>query len=131
MHAIPTLSDTYSWQHQRLRIALIIIAAARDYHPPHITPNPSESSADDQLEDEGTTESRYLGQNSIAAFLTEEVRAGEPSADGDQDVIRKDIMPILGLQISTAPYPFMSQEDMDKIRLEITTALPSNREVLK
>src|ERR1700722_20042248 len=87
--------------------------------------------ADGHLEDEGTNESRYLGQNSIAAFLTEEARAGEPSIDGDQDVIRKDIMPILGLQISTSPYPFMSQDDMDKIRRGIASALPSNREVLK
>jgi hypothetical protein len=63
--------------------------------------------------------------------LTEEARAGEPSIDGDQDVIRKDIMPILGLQISTSPYPFMSQDDMDKIRRGIASALPSNREVLK
>lgn len=87
--------------------------------------------ADGHLEDEGTNESRYLGQNSIAAFLTEEARAGEPSIAGDQDVIKKDIMPILGLQISTAPYPFMSQDDMDKIRLQIASALPPNREVLK
>jgi hypothetical protein len=82
-------------------------------------------------EEDPTNESRYLGQNSIAAFLTEEARAGETSADGDQDVIRKDIMPILGLQISTAPYPFMSQEHMGRIRHEIAAALPSNREVLK
>ncbi len=72
-----------------------------------------------------------MGQNSIAAFLNEETRAGEASAAGEQDVIRKDIMPILGLQISTAPYPFMSQQHMDKIRSEIAAALPSGREVLK
>lgn len=82
-------------------------------------------------DEEDPNESRYLGQNSIAAFLSEETRAGEPSVDGEQDVIRKDIMPILGLQISTAPYPFMSQEHMDKIRSEIASALPSGREVLK
>jgi hypothetical protein len=87
--------------------------------------------ADGHIEDEATNESRYLGQNSIAAFLSEEARAGETSIVGDQDVIKKDIMPILGLQISTAPYPFMSQDDMDKIRLQIASALPPNREVLK
>ena len=90
-----------------------------------------ELDADGQIEDEATNESRYLGQNSIAAFLSEEARAGEPSVTGDQDVIKKDIMPILGLQISTSPYPFMSQEDMDKIRQQIASALPPNREVLK
>ena len=40
-------------------------------------------------------------------------------------------MPILGLQISTAPYPFMSKEHMDKIRHDIGAALPSDRDVLK
>ncbi len=83
------------------------------------------------VDDEEPNESRYLGQNSITAFLSEETRAGQASADGEQDVIRKDIMPILGLQISTAPYPFMSKEHMDKIRLDIAAALPSDRDVLK
>jgi hypothetical protein len=72
-----------------------------------------------------------LGQNSIAAFLNEETRAGEPIVDGEHDVIRKDIMPILGLQISSAPYPFMSKGHMDKIRHDIAAALPSDRDVLK
>lgn len=76
-------------------------------------------------------ESRYLGQNSIAAFLKEEAKAGEPSADSEHEVIRQDIMPILGLQISSAPYPFMSHEHMDKIRQDIAAALPQDREVLK
>ncbi|KAG0647645.1 Repressor of drug resistance 1 [Hyphodiscus hymeniophilus] len=82
-------------------------------------------------DDDDPDESRYLGQNSIAAFLSEETQAGEPSADGEQDVIRKDIMPILGLQISSAPYPFMSKEHMEKIRHDIGAALPSDRDVLK
>lgn len=82
-------------------------------------------------DEEDPNESRYLGQNSIAAFLSEETRAGEPAVDGEQDVIRKDIMPILGLQISSAPYPFMSKEHMDRIRLDIAAALPTDREVLK
>jgi len=72
-----------------------------------------------------------LGQNSIAAFLSEETTAAQPSADGEQDVIRKDIMPILGLQVSSASYPFMSKEHMDKIRHDIASALPSDRDVLK
>ncbi|PQE21690.1 fungal specific transcription factor domain-containing protein [Rutstroemia sp. NJR-2017a WRK4] len=76
-------------------------------------------------------ESRYLGQNSIAAFLSEETQAGSSPGDGEHDVIRKDIMPILGLQISSAPYPFMSKEHMDKIRHDIASALPSDRDVLK
>lgn len=82
-------------------------------------------------DDDDPNESRYLGQNSIAAFLSEETRTGESPADTEQDVIRKDIMPILGLQISSAPYPFMSKEHMDKIRHDIGTALPSDRDVLK
>jgi hypothetical protein len=40
-------------------------------------------------------------------------------------------MPILGLQISSAPYPFMSPSHMDKIRQDIAAALPSDREILK
>ena len=40
-------------------------------------------------------------------------------------------MPILGLQISSAPYPFMSTEHMGKIRQDITMALPSDRDILK
>lgn len=83
------------------------------------------------IDEEDPNESRYLGQNSIAAFLSEEAQAGESLADGEQDVIRKDIMPILGLQISSASYPFMSREHMDKIRLDIAAALPSDRDVLK
>ncbi|CAG8974134.1 hypothetical protein HYALB_00002771 [Hymenoscyphus albidus] len=79
-------------------------------------------------DDDDPNESRYLGQNSIAAFLSEEARA---PGEGEKDVIRQDIMPILGLQISTAPYPFMSKDHMDKIRLDIAAALPSDRDVLK
>jgi hypothetical protein len=93
---------------------------------------PSEGTTADPVSDEDDpNESRYLGQNSIAALLSEETRAGETVIDGEQDVIRKDIMPILGLQISSAPYPFMSKEHMDKIRPDIAPALPSDREVLK
>ncbi|KAH8653179.1 fungal-specific transcription factor domain-containing protein [Tricladium varicosporioides] len=82
-------------------------------------------------DEDDPNESRYLGQNSIAAFLSEETRAGQATGTSEQDVIKKDIMPILGLQISTAPYPFMSKEHMDKIRLDIAAALPSDRDVLK
>ncbi|KAL3424972.1 fungal specific transcription factor domain-containing protein [Phlyctema vagabunda] len=83
------------------------------------------------VEEDDQNESRYLGQNSIAAFLSEETRAGQSKGDGEQDVIRKDIMPILGLQISSDPYPFMSKVHMDKIRHDIASALPSDREILK
>lgn len=82
-------------------------------------------------DEEDSNESRYLGQNSIAAFLSEETKAGQPSGDGEQDVIRKDIMPILGLQISSAPYPFMSKDHMERIKDDIAAALPSDRDVLK
>jgi len=40
-------------------------------------------------------------------------------------------MPILGLQISSAPYPFMSTDHMGKIRQDITRVLPSDRDILK
>jgi len=63
--------------------------------------------------------------------LSEETQAGSSPGDGEHDVIRKDIMPILGLQISSAPYPFMSKDHMDKIRHDIASALPSDRDVLK
>jgi hypothetical protein len=83
------------------------------------------------VDEDDPNESRYLGRNSIAAFLSEEARTGQASADGEQDFIRKDIMPILGMQISSAPYPFMSEDHMDKIRHDIGAALPSDRDVLK
>lgn len=83
------------------------------------------------LTDDDPNESRYLGQNSIAAFLSEETRAGQPVNDRDHDVIRQDVMPILGLQVSSAPYPFMSSIHMDQIRHDIASALPSDRDVLK
>jgi hypothetical protein len=94
-------------------------------------PSSSDYAVNHLLDDDEANESRYLGQNSIAAFLSEETKAGEPSIDGEHDVIRQDIMPILGLQISTAPYPFMAPDHMDKIRQDIASALPSDREVLK
>ncbi|KAE9367696.1 hypothetical protein N431DRAFT_348541 [Stipitochalara longipes BDJ] len=89
------------------------------------------TTANRHQDDDDPNESRYLGQNSIAAFLSEETTAAQPSADGEQDVIRKDIMPILGLQVSSSSYPFMSKEHMDKIRHDIASALPSDRDVLK
>lgn len=75
-------------------------------------------------------ESRYLGQNSIAAFVNEEAIVNQPT-DQEHQGIRQDIMPILGLQTSSAPYPFMAKDHMDKIRGDIAAALPSDREVLK
>jgi hypothetical protein len=81
--------------------------------------------------DEEATESSYIGQNSIAALLSEEVQAQEPSGDGEHGVIQNDIMPILGLQPSSAPYPFMAPEHMDKIRHDIAKSLPSDKDVLK
>ncbi|KAK2625973.1 hypothetical protein QTJ16_004235 [Diplocarpon rosae] len=100
------------------------------------SPSSDESKKDEdrwpRTTDEGEpNESRYLGQNSIAAFLSEDAQIGEPSVDGEQDVIRKDIMPILGLQVSSASYPFMSRDHMDKIRQDIAASLPSDRDVLK
>jgi hypothetical protein len=60
-----------------------------------------------------------------------EARSGEQLGTDEHDVIRKDIMPILGLQISTDPYPFLSKTHMDKIRHDIGAALPSDKEILK
>lgn len=88
------------------------------------------SIADSAVDDLEPSESRYLGQNSIAAFLNDEAKVNEPT-DEEHQGIRQDIMPILGLQVSSAPYPFMSKDHMDKIRHDIAAGLPPDREVLK
>lgn len=81
--------------------------------------------ADLCADDDHAEESRYLGQNSIPAFLSEEARQGEGSD------VQRDILPILGLDISSSPYPFMSMEQLNKVRHEVSGVLPSNREILK
>ncbi|RDW59496.1 hypothetical protein BP6252_12583 [Coleophoma cylindrospora] len=108
------------------------VAGVKRGRSPDSEPRRDESDRWPKAADEDdSNESRYLGQNSIAAFLSEETRAGKTPGDGEQDVIRKDIMPILGLQISSDPFPFMSKAHMDKIRHDIAAALPSDREILK
>ncbi|TLS31419.1 hypothetical protein PpBr36_02498 [Pyricularia pennisetigena] len=82
-------------------------------------------------DDEGgdTSEgSRYLGQNSIPAILKEQL---PPTEQQDESThIRQDMRSILGLDTS-APFPLMSPRHMEKLTLDITTELPSDREVMR
>ncbi|KAI6394200.1 hypothetical protein MCOR03_005911 [Pyricularia oryzae] len=82
-------------------------------------------------DDEGgdTSEgSRYLGQNSIPAILREQLPATEQQDESTH--IRQDMRSILGLDTS-APFPLMSPRHMEKLTLDITTELPSDREVMR
>lgn len=82
-------------------------------------------------DDEGgdTSEgSRYLGQNSIPSILREQFPPTEQQDDSTH--IRQDMRSILGLDTS-APFPLMSSKHMERLTLDITTELPSDREVMK
>lgn len=70
--------------------------------------------------------SRFVGQNSIPALLRE-----QSSSANLQDVdIRQDMRSILGLDTS-APFPLMSSQHLDRLTQEISAELPSDREVMK
>ncbi|MBE3045769.1 Zn(II)2Cys6 transcription factor [Candidatus Bathyarchaeota archaeon] len=70
---------------------------------------------------------RYLGQNSIPALIREQPNS---SNSGDGSDIRSDMRPILGLDTS-APFPLMSTRHLDSLTRDITSELPSDREVMK
>ncbi|CAI4218038.1 unnamed protein product [Parascedosporium putredinis] len=70
---------------------------------------------------------RYLGQNSIPVLLREQPGT---TNGGDVSDIRQDMRPILGLDTS-APFPLMSTKHLDRLTQEITSELPSDREVMK
>jgi hypothetical protein len=68
-----------------------------------------------------------VGQNSIQALLREQSAAGERQ-DGHE--IRHDMRSILGLD-NSAPFPLMSSRHLDRQTLDISSELPSDREVMK
>lgn len=80
------------------------------------------------VEPESAEVSRYLGQNSIPALLREQ------SSPDDQkegvDHIRQDMRSILGLD-NSAPFPLMSSRHLEKMTVDISAELPSDREVYK
>lgn len=71
---------------------------------------------------------RYVGQNSIPALLREQTAA----TDEPQDVnyIRQDMRSLLGLD-NSAPFPLMSSRHLDRLTSDISSELPSDREVMK
>jgi Fungal Zn(2)-Cys(6) binuclear cluster domain len=70
--------------------------------------------------------SRFVGQNSIPALLREQSSGNEL---GESD-IRQDMRSILGLDTS-APFPLMSPQHLDRMTKDIAAELPSDREVMK
>ena len=70
---------------------------------------------------------RYLGYNSIPSLLREQSSSAEMHSGGD---IRQDMRSILGLDTS-APFPLMSSRHLDTLTREISSELPSDREVMK
>lgn len=71
--------------------------------------------------------SRYLGQNSIPALLREQA---SPSQQEEGEYIRQDMRSILGLD-NSAPFPLMSSRHLDRLTIDISAELPSDREVMK
>ncbi|KAK0631080.1 fungal-specific transcription factor domain-containing protein [Bombardia bombarda] len=70
---------------------------------------------------------RYVGQNSIPALLRDQTSTNEPQ---DVSVIRSDMRSLLGLD-NSAPFPLMSARHLDRLTLDISSELPSDREVMK
>ncbi|OAA72299.1 Fungal specific transcription factor [Cordyceps fumosorosea ARSEF 2679] len=70
---------------------------------------------------------RYVGQNSIPALLREQSTTSDKNDSVD---FRRDMKSILGLD-NSAPFPLMSQQHMHRIAQDISTELPSDREVMK
>lgn len=80
------------------------------------------------VEPESAEVTRYLGQNSIPALLRE-----QDSTDNQKegvDHIRQDMRSILGLD-NSAPFPLMSSRHLEKMTVDISAELPSDREVYK
>jgi hypothetical protein len=72
--------------------------------------------------------SRYLGQNSIPALLREQ--SSPNAAQESVEYIRQDMRSIFGLD-NSAPFPLMSSRHLDRLTLDISAELPSDREVMK
>ncbi|KHN99725.1 uncharacterized protein MAM_02578 [Metarhizium album ARSEF 1941] len=79
------------------------------------------------LDDTESVGDRYLGQNSIPAFLREQ---SSPIERSDNVDIRGDMRSILGLDTS-APFPLMSSHHLRRLAQDISAELPSDREVMK
>ncbi|KAK3295195.1 fungal-specific transcription factor domain-containing protein [Chaetomium fimeti] len=78
-------------------------------------------------EPDNTETTRYVGQNSIPALLREQTSASEPQ---EVSGIRQDMRSLLGLD-NSAPFPLMSSRHLDRLTLDISSELPSDREVMK
>ncbi|KAK4149365.1 fungal-specific transcription factor domain-containing protein [Chaetomidium leptoderma] len=76
---------------------------------------------------DNTETTRYVGQNSIPALLREQTSASEPQ---EANGIRQDMRSLLGLD-NSAPFPLMSSRHLDRLTLDISSELPSDREVMK
>ncbi|KAH7329478.1 fungal-specific transcription factor domain-containing protein [Stachybotrys elegans] len=79
------------------------------------------------LDDSDSAADRYLGQNSIPALLREQSSSNNRTGNVD---IRQDVRSILGLDTS-APFPLMSSHHLQRLTQDISTELPSDREVMK
>lgn len=79
------------------------------------------------VESETAEITRDFGQNSIPALLREQTAANKPE---DVNVIRQDMRSLLGLD-NSAPFPLMSGRHLNKLTADISTELPSDREVMK
>lgn len=79
------------------------------------------------LESEPVEITRDFGQNSIPALLREQTAASKPE---DVNVIRQDMRSLLGLD-NSAPFPLMSSRHLSKLTSDISSELPSDREVMK
>jgi len=78
-------------------------------------------------EPDNTETTRYVGQNSIPALLREQTSADEPA---EAIGIRQDMRSLLGLD-NSAPFPLMSSRHLDRLTSDISSELPSDREVMK
>ncbi|PHH88840.1 hypothetical protein CDD83_6982 [Cordyceps sp. RAO-2017] len=79
------------------------------------------------LDDTESVGDRYLGQNSIPALLREQSTSNDKIDNVDY---RRDMRSILGLDTS-APFPLMSSHHLHRLAQDISTELPSDREVIK
>ncbi|OTA08016.1 Zn2Cys6 transcriptional regulator [Trichoderma parareesei] len=77
-------------------------------------------------DDSDSVPDRYVGQNSIPALLGEQ----SPNNKEDGTDIRRDMRSILGLDTS-APFPLMSSNHLQRLARDIANELPSDREVMK
>lgn len=80
------------------------------------------------VEPESAEVTRYLGQNSIPALLREQSSPDDRMESVDH--VRQDMRSILGLD-NSAPFPLMSSRHLERMTVDISAELPSDREVYK